>query len=85
MRRLAVVVGAALVLAAEQFGVGAAQDDSGAVDRLVELMSERLGTADIVAAVKWLGWGQSGICLRGWSGRCSKVRSRPARSSSVGW
>ncbi|MFE3960604.1 chorismate mutase [Nocardia sp. NPDC059091] len=55
MRRLAVVVGAAMVVAAGQFGVGAAQDDSGALDQLVELLSERLGTTDTVAAVKWAG------------------------------
>ncbi|MEV6768654.1 chorismate mutase [Nocardia sp. NPDC051030] len=55
MKRLAVSAGVAMVLAAGQLGVAAAEDNSGSLDGLVGLLGERLATADTVAAVKWEG------------------------------
>ncbi|MGW5224605.1 gamma subclass chorismate mutase AroQ [Nocardia niigatensis] len=60
MRSLAVAAATAVMLAVGQFGVAAAQADSGSVDRLVELLAERIATADTVAAVKWEGAARGG-------------------------
>lgn len=55
MKRLAAAVVSSVSLFAGQFGLAqsAAAQDPGSLNELVELLSERIATADTVAAVKW--------------------------------